>query len=140
MHIISNGDVEPCVFAHFAVDNIRNKSLEDIIRSPFFKHIRDQQPYDDDNLLRPCMIIDHPHILRAAVERFGARPTHPGSESILGELAEGLDKYASGVRAEMDPLWYGGERDRYLASLKKEDKPRSRDRINKRLPTGQRTG
>jgi len=140
MHIISNGDVEPCVFAHFAVDSIRKKNLTDIIRSPFFKHIRDKQPYDDDNLLRPCMIIDHPHILREAVERFGARATHPGSESIIRELAEGLDIYASGVRTEMDPLWYGGERDRYLASLRKEDKPRSRERINKRLPTGQRTG
>jgi hypothetical protein len=128
------------VFAHFAVDSIRKKNLTDIIRSPFFKHIRDKQPYDDDNLLRPCMIIDHPHILREAVERFGARATHPGSESIIRELAEGLDIYASGVRTEMDPLWYGGERDRYLASLRKEDKPRSRERINKRLPTGQRTG
>ncbi|HDQ93637.1 MAG TPA: radical SAM protein [Synergistetes bacterium] len=140
MHIISNGDVEPCVFAHFAVDNIREKSLVDIIGSPFFKYIREQQPYDDDNLLRPCMIIDHPHILREAVELFGARPSHSGSESILGELADGLDKYASGVKAEMDPLWNGGERDRYLASLEKEDKPRSREKINKRLPRGQRTG
>lgn len=139
-HIISNGDVEPCVFAHFAVDNIREKSLIDIIQSPFFKYIRDRQPYDDDDLLCPCMIIDHPHVLREAVERYGARPTHPGSARILTELASGLDDYGERIHDELDPLWYGGERERYVKSLEREDKPRSLERSNKRLPTGQRTG
>lgn len=36
LHINSNGEVEPCVFAHFAVDNIREKPLRDILQSPFF--------------------------------------------------------------------------------------------------------
>ncbi|HAG23099.1 MAG TPA: radical SAM protein, partial [Synergistaceae bacterium] len=57
LHIISNGDVEPCVFVHFAVDNIKEKSLVDVLQSPFFKDIREAQPYEDDNLLCPCLII-----------------------------------------------------------------------------------
>lgn len=139
-HIISNGDVEPCVFAHFAVDNIRNKSLVDVMRSPFFRDIRDRQPYDDDNLLCPCMIIDHPHVLRDAVARHGARPTHPGSERIVDDLASGLDGYAEEVHECFDPLWEEGGRDRYIRSLAKEDKQYTRDRFDKRLPTGHRTG
>ncbi|MDT8284413.1 MAG: SPASM domain-containing protein, partial [Thermovirgaceae bacterium] len=139
-HIISNGDVEPCVFAHFAVDNIRDKTLVDVIRSPFFQDIREAQPYDDDDLLCPCMIIDHPHVLRDAVARHGARPTHPGSERIVRELAPGLDRYAEEVHKCFDPLWQGEERERYLASLEKEDKPRTLGKFRKRLPTEQRTG
>ena len=77
-HIIANGDVEPCVFAPFAVDNIHGKSLVDIAKSPFFTAIREAQPYEDDNLLRPCMVIDHPQVFREIVEKHKARPCHPG--------------------------------------------------------------
>ena len=35
-HINTRGDVEPCAFAHFAVDNIRDKRLLDVLHSPFF--------------------------------------------------------------------------------------------------------
>ncbi len=33
-HINARGDVEPCAFAHFAVDNIKEKSLKDVLQSP----------------------------------------------------------------------------------------------------------
>ncbi|MDO9507969.1 MAG: radical SAM protein [Thermovirgaceae bacterium] len=130
-HIISNGDVEPCVFAHFAVDNIRDKSLVDVIRSSFFQDIREAQPYDDDDLLCPCMIIDHPHVLRDAVVKHGARPTHPGSERIVNELADGLDDYAKGVHECFDPLWNAGGREHYLKGLEREDNPRPHKRFKK---------
>lgn len=140
LHVISNGDVEPCVFVHFAVDNINDRSLLDVIQSPFFQDIRERQPYDDDNLLCPCMIIDHPQVLREVVRTHGARATHPGSERILTELSEGLDSYSGNIHELFDPLWDGGGRERYLRSLEREDKPRPRGRLNKRLQTEQRTG
>ncbi|MGA2479247.1 MAG: radical SAM protein, partial [Spirochaetia bacterium] len=64
LHITNTGDVEPCVFCHFAVDNIRDKSLEEVIHSPFFLDIKKGIPYDG-NVLRPCMMVDRPEVFRA---------------------------------------------------------------------------
>lgn len=132
LHVIANGDVEPCVFCHFAVDNIKDKPLVQIFDSPFFKKIRAVQPYEDDNLLRPCLIIDHPGVLRTIVRDPDVHPTHPGAEGILDELASGLDGYAGEVARLFDPLWENGARDSYLRSLEKEDKPEAHERFNRR--------
>lgn len=104
LHINSNGDVEPCVFTHFAVDNIKETSLTEILKSDFFRSIRSRIPYSD-NYLRPCMIIDHPAVLRELVDRFGARPTHPGAGAVLGELKQDLDCYAEEYRKLADAEW-----------------------------------
>ncbi|MCL6458694.1 MAG: SPASM domain-containing protein, partial [Gorillibacterium sp.] len=60
-HINAKGDVEPCVFCHFASDNIRGKTLLEVLDSPFFGKIRSQQPtlwyccirYTAHNILKP---------------------------------------------------------------------------------------
>jgi len=94
LHINCKGDVEPCVFVHFAVDNIKEKPLREVLQSDFFKAIRRRQPYRP-NLLLPCMIIDNPWVLREVVKEGGARPTHPGAETIIGpEIGGFLDRYA----------------------------------------------
>jgi MoaA/NifB/PqqE/SkfB family radical SAM enzyme len=105
LHINSNGDVEPCVFMHFAVDNINRKSLSEILASGFFRAIRSRIPYSD-NFLRPCMIIDHPALLRELVARFGAKPTHPGAGALLDELKDELDRYAAEYGRLADAEWY----------------------------------
>lgn len=104
LHINHRGDVEPCVFAHFAVDNVKGKSLTQVLQSPFFRDIRDRVPHSD-NLLRPCMIIDHPHVLRDLVERHRAWPTHPGAETLLTDLAPDLDRYAREYACVADAKW-----------------------------------
>jgi len=104
LHINCKGDVEPCVFAHFAVDNIYEKSLLDVLKSDFFKAIRSRQPYSD-NHLRPCMIIDNPHVLRELVSEENPEPTHPGAEQVLARLAPELDNYASCFKAVADKVW-----------------------------------
>jgi MoaA/NifB/PqqE/SkfB family radical SAM enzyme len=93
LHVISNGDVEPCVFCHFAADNIKEKNLKDVLQSRFFRAFRERRPYNDNPLL-PCTIIDNPHILREVVKEGGAHPTHPGSESIITTFQPALDAYA----------------------------------------------
>jgi len=93
LHIISNGDVEPCVFCHFAADNIKEKSLREVLQSDFFKAFKRRRPYNE-NLLLPCTIIDNPQILREVVAEAGAHPTHPGSDSIITTLAPEIDEYA----------------------------------------------
>lgn len=93
LHINHKGDVEPCVFAHFAVDNIHNKSLREALDSPFFHGIRSRLPLDE-NLLTPCMIIDKPEVLRDLVKTHGAYSTDGGGESLLSDLKDHLDAYS----------------------------------------------
>ena len=40
VHINAKGDVEPCPFTHIASDNIREKSLAEVLRSDFLTQIR----------------------------------------------------------------------------------------------------
>ncbi len=105
LHVTQSGDVEPCVFVHFSVDNIKEKSLPEILESDFFRSIRERAPYHP-NLLRPCMIIDHPYVLRECVAKCGARPTHPEAEGIIGELAPDLDAYGEEYGRLADEVWY----------------------------------
>ena len=91
-HINCHGDVEPCVFCHFAIDNIKEKGLKEVIDSPLFRNIQSKQPYAEDHRM-PCMLIDHNSVLRSVVRETGARPTHPGAESLITTLSPSLDNY-----------------------------------------------
>lgn len=104
LHINVNGDVEPCVFVHFAADNIKEKSLVEIITSPFFMAFRKRQPFSE-NLLRPCSIIDNPQMLRDVIAETGAHPTHEGAETIITTLAKPLDEYAEVWKCYADKAW-----------------------------------
>lgn len=107
-HITSNGNVEPCVFCHFAVGNMRERPLKEILSCDFFKAIRYEQPYSENaNLYTPCMIIDNPEVLRRLVKEYGARPSHSGAESIVEDPAirEHLDAYSAEFRRLSDPDW-----------------------------------
>ena len=108
-HIICTGDVEPCVFCHFAVDNVKEKSLKEIFKSPFFKAIRKEYPYDkkNKNLLTPCMVIDQPEVFRKVVKEHKAKPSHVGSESIVTDpkITAHLDNYAKEYHKLADPVW-----------------------------------
>ena len=103
MHITSEGWVEPCIFTHFATDNINDVGLLEAFNSPYFKQIRGRQPYND-NLLRPCMWIDNPTFSREIMAETGARPTHEGADSMLG-MEEELDAYSAESAAILDPAW-----------------------------------
>lgn len=105
LHINNNGDVEPCIFVHFAVDNIKGKSLIDALFSPFFKEIRKRQPYNE-NFLMPCMVIDNPNVLREVVKESGAKPTHPEARLILEDgMTVPIDEYASKFAHICAPAW-----------------------------------
>jgi MoaA/NifB/PqqE/SkfB family radical SAM enzyme len=104
MHITSTGDVEPCIFTHFAADNIKDKPLTEVLKSPFFRAIQTRQPFSH-NLLRPCMLIDEPHVIRDVVCSTGARPTHPGADDMITDYADAMDEYAAGFKAIADEAW-----------------------------------
>ena len=103
-HVNANGDIEPCVFCHIAVDNIRRTSLKDALRSPFFRKIREKQG-EHDNLLRPCMLIDHPEVGREMFAAEGVYPTHDGADSIFNVLAGEMDEYARAYAEIADESW-----------------------------------
>jgi MoaA/NifB/PqqE/SkfB family radical SAM enzyme len=106
LHINNKGDIEPCGFVHFAVDNIKNTTLKEALNSEFFRFLRNRQPFGNGNLLTPCMIIDNPQVLREAITKTGARPTHEGAGVILnGPVKEGLDEYARQIHQITEPLW-----------------------------------
>jgi len=108
LHITANGDVEPCVFAHCATHNIYDSTLTEALKSPLFTAIRDAIPYEG-NLLRPCMLIDRPHVARRIWKENDAYPTHPGADSLLDAIAADLDEYAKEVREIFDPAWEAGD-------------------------------
>ena len=103
-HINANGDIEPCVFCHLAVDNIRNTTIRDALASPFFRTIRERQG-EHENLLRPCMLIDHPEVGREMFAATGASPTHEGAEEIFTALADRMDSYARAYSEYADGAW-----------------------------------
>ena len=104
IHINNKGDVEPCIFAHFATDNIKEKSLIECLSSDFFKDLRNMAPFGK-NLLLPCPLIDHPGVMKKAVERNGAYPTHDGALTMLNEMQPELHVYAKQVREALTPVW-----------------------------------
>lgn len=106
VHINSKGDVEPCIFTHFAADNIKDKSLMEVMQSDYFKALRAKQPFND-NLYMPCMWIDNPEIARDMHKKYGVYPTHKDAEQIIKDkkIMEGLDKYAKEVEEEFGVAW-----------------------------------
>ena len=108
LHILNSGRVEPCVFAHFGVDNIREKSILEAANSPFFRSIRERFPYNEKlNLMRPCMIIDNPHVLRDAVAEHVVPQGHEHSEDIIRDsrVVQWVDQYAAEFARLADPEW-----------------------------------
>lgn len=105
-HINSNFDVEPCIFAHFACDNVKNKPLIEAFRGPFFKELRSRQPYNK-NLLMPCMMIDNPTQIREIVAKTGAHATDPSCDNMLSnpEFMKQLDEYAENYKPVADKAW-----------------------------------
>lgn len=74
LHINANGDVEPCVFIHYSNCNIKDTSLLDALKSPIFQAYHDNQPFNE-NMLRPCPMLENPEILRKLVAETGAKST-----------------------------------------------------------------
>lgn len=106
-HITNNGDIEPCVFVHFSVGNIKDMSVTDALRTPFFSEIRKAIPYDG-NLLKPCMIIDRPGVLKNLVEKHKPYASDRDAELLFTRCKPGLDKYSKEFSEIIDKEWKAG--------------------------------
>jgi len=108
-HVNANGDVEPCVYTHVAMNNIHDVSLAEALDSPLFRAIRRRQPHNE-NHLRPCMIIDNPHVFREVIEETKPYFTHKGAEEIVTRMKGEMDAYAARFAVLADKVW----REEYL--------------------------
>ena len=106
-HITSEGHVEPCIFTHFATDNIKEKPLKKCLDSDYFRALRKKQPFND-NLYLPCQWIDNPEVSREMYKRFNLKSTHPMAEDILVDekLKRAIDNYSKSVKEEYKEIWY----------------------------------
>jgi MoaA/NifB/PqqE/SkfB family radical SAM enzyme len=103
-HINSAGDIEPCVFIHYSDSNIREKTIVEALKSPLFMAYHRNQPFND-NLLKPCPMLENPGRLTKMVNDTGAHST----DMISPETPENLEKkcrpYARAWNETADELW-----------------------------------
>ena len=103
LHVTATGMVEPCVFIHMAKDNIREKSLVEIVNSPCFTEARSLQPFNEDHR-RPCCIIDNTEVLPYLYKKYDLVPTHEGGERIVTDLHEVLARNCESYKCELERL------------------------------------
>ncbi|MGN0302560.1 MAG: radical SAM protein [Anaerotardibacter sp.] len=104
LHINAAGDVEPCVFVHYSSANIRDMSLLDCLKSPLFMEYYNNQPFNE-NLLRPCPMLENPDALEKMVERSGARCTDLEKEEAVQHLCGKCREFAEKWAPVAKDLW-----------------------------------
>jgi MoaA/NifB/PqqE/SkfB family radical SAM enzyme len=103
-HVNARGDVEPCVFCHFASDNIKEKSLSEALNSPLFREIRSRQPLSE-NYFRPCLLIDHPQQGKEIALQHARYFTHEGAERLFTDFAQAIEAYAKAYEEIAEAAW-----------------------------------
>ena len=103
-HINANGDVEPCVFIHYSGANIKDQSLLDCLRQPLFLAYKDGQPFND-NMLKPCPMLENPHILQELIHKTGAKSTDLEQPETCEHLCGKCTQYAKEWGPVADKLW-----------------------------------
>lgn len=109
LHINANGDIDPCVFIHYSDSNIREKTLLQALQSPMLMAYHDNQPFNE-NMLRPCPMLENPEKLRAMVAASGAHSTDLQSPETAEHLCSKCDKYAHHWKPAADRLWQGNRK------------------------------
>ena len=103
-HINPKGDVEPCVFIHYSGANIREKSLLECLKQPLFMAYRDGQPFNE-NMLRPCPMLENPELLQKMVHESGAHSTDVEEVEPVEHLCGKCVEYAKEWQGTADKLW-----------------------------------
>lgn len=103
-HINASGDAEPCVFIHFSDSNIRDNSILEMLKSPLFMAYHEGQPFNR-NHLRPCPMLENPHLLREMVQATGAHQTNAEAPESAEELTSKTEAYAKEWAPVADDIW-----------------------------------
>ncbi len=115
-----NGNISPCVFFPYSIDNIydvyeSHRSLSSLLSSPLFKSIRSWQQdykrnvsgYRTQNLFVPCPIRDHYEFAQEAIARFHAEPMDEEAGRAIEDQAyhAGMIEYGRKTADLLDPIW-----------------------------------
>lgn len=115
LHINANGDIDPCVFIHYSDSNIHEKTLLEALTSPLFMAYHDGQPFNE-NMLRPCPMLENPEILPEMVKKTGARSTDLEAPEDVDHLVAKTQEYAENWAPVASDMWDGSpEEARYKA-------------------------
>ena len=104
LHINAKGDVEPCVFIHYSNVNIHDCTLLEALKSPIFQAYHDNQPFND-NMLRPCPMLENPDKLGEMVKESKAVNTDYQSPETPEHLKEKAAPYAENWTPTAEKLW-----------------------------------
>ena len=104
LHINANGDIEPCAFIHYADSNIREHTLLEAYKRPLFMAYKQGQPFNE-NMLRPCPMLENPEALRDMVKCSGAHSTDMQSPEDVENLYQKCKPYAERWTPKADELW-----------------------------------
>jgi MoaA/NifB/PqqE/SkfB family radical SAM enzyme len=109
LHINADGDVEPCAFIHYSGANIHEMSLLEALKQPLFKEYARNQPFNE-NMLRPCPLLDNPEKLQIMVERSGAHSTQLPVEENVRDLTDKCRAAADAWEDKANELWNTSQR------------------------------
>ena len=104
LHINAKGDIEPCAFIHYSDSNIRDNTILEALQSPLFMQYRQNQPFNE-NMLRPCPLLDNPDRLTAIVKASGARSTDYSEPENVEELCGKCVATAGKWAPTADRIW-----------------------------------
>ncbi|MBR4765748.1 MAG: radical SAM protein [Clostridia bacterium] len=103
-HINSAGDMEPCVFIHYADSNIHTDTILEALQKPLFQAYWHNQPFNE-NHLRPCPLLENPQCLRKIIAETGAKSTNLEAPEDVETLCSRCDRFAKAWQPVADELW-----------------------------------
>ena len=116
-HINSNGDCEPCAFVHYSNVNIKEHSVLEALQSPLFMEYKKNQPFNN-NMLRPCPVLDNPGAISKMVAASGAYSTEMEHPESANDLFDKTIEHAKLWKIKADELF---DRDEYIAKHVKDE-------------------
>ena len=116
-HINSNGDCEPCAFVHYSNVNIKECSVLEALQSPIFMAYKRNQPFNN-NMLRPCPVLDNPGAISKMVHETGAYSTEMNNPEDANALFDKTIAAAKAWKIKADELF---DRDEYIAKHVKDE-------------------
>jgi MoaA/NifB/PqqE/SkfB family radical SAM enzyme len=116
VHILSGGDVTPCVYSNFSTSNVKDVSLTEALKSPFLSTLRRAIPFEG-NALRCCFLLDRPGFYFRVLERFDPVSRIAGEKERLRELEPELRIYAARMKELYDEAWRRGEWESLIGSV-----------------------
>lgn len=119
LHINANGDMEPCAFIHYADSNIRTHTLLEGYKRPLFMQYYNNQPFNE-NMLRPCPLLDNDGKLADMVDASGALSTDLKEPEDVHTLCSKCSQAARRWSHVANALWEEGGK--YKSRVRKRAK------------------